>query len=549
MNINTHGKARRSVAWQLTALLGSAAISAAAFAAEVCPELYYKGKMTLPFMPAFVSVDNYRDGEGLTVSSFLNATRYKPPVGATVYTRFERDLVAKIPNIGEQDLSTFNGADVLKFTDFLDPLSPVTVWPNHAQKVPEDVLSAPWNDSEWVILPQGFLGDLRPGRLSMIRMIPGSYQEFLIHQSTQDGDNYAENEPGNQPRNYHEVAWHDMDGDGLKDAVTVRSSYKPPYYLAAYGELVYFKNPGADLDPNVPWQEVVLYGGLNTDGKAGDTDVDIADLDADGQVEIIATRFFTGPSAKNGQIDIYGAPEGGSWADVNADLGVFPRLKALLTNQGLPFGVTVVDLNGDGKLDLLATNHQEDGCRPGNTPGRVFGIETPEDGDLFNGTWVTHILKDGIRPQPTLAGFPSPGRLAPGLATPFWPVKFLEGISKPNIVVGGDEAGKVWVLTPRNPEDTTDWNYDSGVIFDINTYYGANTTQTPFPAGHIAQGRTNGTMGTVAVRYSDNSDFGEAEIYVPAYEAFDIHVLSYRKPQPDSELYACSPDVKYACVK
>ena len=69
-----------------------------------------------------------------------------------------------------------------------------------------------------------------------------------------------------------------------------------------------------------------------------------------------------------------------------------------------------------------------------------------------------------------------PGRLAPGRVKAFWPVRSMADVLKPWIIVGGDEASKVWVLKPRD-QDPNDWKYRSAVIFDINDFYGPNTSQ------------------------------------------------------------------------
>ena len=47
----------------------------------------------------------------------------------------------------------------------------------------------------------------------------------------------------------------------------------------------------------------------------------------------------------------------------------------------------------------------------------------------------------------------------------------LKGKVKPWIVVSGDEASKVWLLTPKSPSKTN-WEYLSAVVFDINDTYG-----------------------------------------------------------------------------
>ena len=140
-----------------------------------------------------------------------------------------------------------------------------------------------------------------------------------------------------------------------------------------------------------------------------------------------------------------------------------------------PFGISFYQVKPgyeDEWLDLYMEWHY---------PLMEYALEQPADGDIFGSSWTTHILKDNIRPQPT---YPAPnndpagpGRLAPGLAQEFWPSRWDENFYKPWVLVGGDEAAKVWLLRPTS-EDPSDWNYDSAVIFDINDHYGANTSQS-----------------------------------------------------------------------
>ena len=158
-----------------------------------------------------------------------------------------------------------------------------------------------------------------------------------------------------------------------------------------------------------------------------------------------------------------------------------------------------MDLNGDGVIDVLATNHQRGlDCRADEAiDGRVYALEAPADPSrLFDeDAWTTHILLDGIRPNVTPPGATG-CRLGPGAALPFYP-RNNEGDSahRPSIVVGGDQASKVWVLSPST-EDEKVWEYDSTVIFDINEYYGEGTTQTELAD---REGVTISTIGKVAI--------------------------------------------------
>ncbi len=542
---------------------------------DFCPNVYKAGVLPLNFNPAFLHVDNFnhangRSYDGLVITSFFNAIKDPQGLGSVAF--FQRDLVARITGIGYRSPSWFNvDRDVELLTD-LD-LPPITdplplesalptnsgpgqhVWPNEAQRVPDGILQF-----EAIVSPQGFHPTPEPGRLTLINLDDPNRTEYLIDQSTQDGSlpcrfdpsdpNYSED---NQPRFYHLVKWADFDGDGLKDVVTVRSGFKVTgtFCISPLGEVVWFKNPGGAIDPNTPWEEHVVAGFPslpNGFGGAGGADIslDVADLENDGVPEIVGGNFFTGE-----MITLYGAPVGEDWTDV--DVTTNPaRYAQISTEQGAPFQASFADLNKDGRLDVLATNHQSDGCFPRTQdviPGRVYALEQPASGDIFNDPWVTHILKDDIRPNPT---YPAPnndpagpGRLAPGLAQVFWRTPWDEFFYKPWVLAGGDEASQVWLLKP-NSEDPTDWTYSSAVIFDINDYYGANASQS-FSAPAPATGVSISTIGGPAWRYDRDWAWGAyAEIYIPVFEGRDLHRITFR-PRSASQKIVCPADGALAC--
>lgn len=509
-------------------------------APPTCPKVYEKGVLALDFQPAFLHVDTFASGDGLTISSFFNvASRING-----VPTFFERDLVARIENLDSLDATTFDPAvDVEELTDLtVPPFMAQTVWPNDAELAPAGMLPF-----EGLVVPQGFHPAQAPGRLTIINLDDPARTEYVVHQSTQNAA-LPPHAPGNQPRFYHRAVFIDMDGDGLEDIVTVRSGFRiltfppPPVVYPPFSELVWFKNPGAAIDPGVQWQEHVLSG---PSPLGPDINLVAHDFEGDGVPEIIATHFFTGDTANpptKGKIAIYGAPVGGDWTDVNPSAFAFARQADISVDQGFPFDIEIVDLNLDGKVDLLATNHQSDACSPFPTvAGRVYALEQPASGDVFNDAWTTHILMDDIRPQPSLPPVNPPGRLAPGRAQAFHAIGAQEGERKPNIVVGGDEAGKVWVLEADEQDDPSDWNYTSAVIFDINDFYGPGTTQSEIDGVSVS------TIGAPAVRYDGPQGHGFAEIYVPVFEARDIHVFTYR-PQGPWARVSCPADELLACV-
>ena len=554
----THALATRARlrALSLTVSVAAAVLLAApgASAANYCPAVWKKAVLPLNFNPAFTHIDKFNvagggQQEGLLVSSFFNVL--KDPTGTTVTSYFSRDLVARVAGLDTLDLSTFNkDTNVEVLTDISGPPYN-TVWPNIVSRVPDGVVPF-----EAVVAPQGFLAAFPPGRLSLINMDSPTRQEYLVDQSTGLFDEFGvgipcDGEDTNKPRFYHEVQYADMDGDTYLDIVTVRSGFKPTgagSFCGFAGDLVYFKNPGPALAANTEWEEHLLFG-TPTIVTGPDTSIRLYDFEHDGIPEVIASHFFN----RAGAIRIYGAPAGSTWASVNPPAVVVRQAGvAGPTSQGKPFGLELVDLNLDGKVEILYTNHQPDNCftvTQDAIPGRVVALEQPVSGNVFGGaaSWPMHILKDNIRPNPTHpAPAMGPGRLAPGGAVVFTPVAGLQGTVKPWIVVSGDEASKVWLLTPKIATSKTNWDYLSAVIFDINATYGPGTTQTIMGPAGISPGEVISTIGTVSVRYDGPGTTAKAQIYIPVFEAKAIHVLTLSTGSA-SDRVVCPPDVREAC--
>lgn len=546
------GRVLRSIILILAATAVPLLVSPPVTAANYCPAVWKKGVLPLNFNPAFMEIDYYNSpagpSEDLMVTSFFNAL--KDPTGNTVTSYFYRDVVARIRGLDNLDPLTFDkDADVEELSDIGGPPvigAPNTMnWPNDAVRVPDGVVPF-----EAVAVPQGFLAAIPPGRLSLINLDDPGRQEYIVHQSTggPPGDSCDSSSNVSKPRFYHDLAFVDMDNDGFRDIATVRSSFKvqgPGSICFFTGELVWFENPGAALSPGVQWEEHVLLGFPVTE-SGPDTSIEAYDFENDGIPELIATSFFI----NGGFIRIYGAPVGQPWSSVDQVNGPFVRQGLIAAGaQGQVFDIELVDLNLDGKIDVLSTNHQGDNCfsvTQSAIPGRVNAYEQPASGNVFGGGWVRRTLKDDIRPNPTFpAPTAGPGRLAPGKAHAFTTVRGLQGKTKPWIVVGGDEASKVWLLTPKSPSKTN-WEYQSAVIFDINDTYGPGTTQTIMGPGGISPGEVISTIGKPAVRYDSPSATGQAQIFIPVFEAKQIHVLTLRTGSAGDRV-VCPPDVRESC--
>jgi hypothetical protein len=487
-----------------------------------CVEVYHRGVITTPFNPSFLHVSTFRDARGrprdaLLMSSFFNVV--KNADGTKVERFVERDLAAWIPDLSAVDPATFDAKRELEVLTDRDGRAPRTVWPNETERVPDGVLPF-----QAIVIPGGFLSGERPGRLTLVDVDSPARVEYVVAEADDRPPVCSDGRLENWRWYYHGAVFLDVDGDGLKDLITARGSFRAfQFRCPNTGELVWFKNPGKALRPDTPWAVQVLTG-LPDDRNGPEINLAAADLDSDGVVEVVATHFFT-----SDHITIFGPPAGKPWSALTGAGVAQLRRKTVMTGQGRPFAVQAVDLNLDGRVEILTSNHQGDGCfdmTRDAIPGRVLALLQPASGRIFDEDWRVQVLKDDIRPNPS---FPpparAPGRLAPSRAVAFWPQRSMEGRVRPWIVVGGDEASKIWVLRPLGDKGRDDWRYESAVIFDINDWYGPNTSQTLVKD---PQGVSISTVGSLTWRYDLPGPDGRAEIYAPVFEAKHIHSFSFR---------------------
>ena len=226
---------------------------------------------------------------------------------------------------------------------------------------------------------------------------------------------------------YHRVIWHDMNGDGLLDAITARA--KKPMIGRASGELLWLEQP-VNNKAGV-WKEHIMVNGPDVHFR-------IKDLNGDGQIEIVATNFFHKKLWLVTKSD-------GEWTKHLID-----------GNMGKPFDIELHDLNNDGKLDLLATNHEND------DKAAVFGYEIPAD---LTSEWKRHTLYSGFKTLQKGVGQGSPGE-----ALAIHPNKN-DTSSKPVILVAGDGSQKAHMLTPVS-QDSNSWEYTEEVVVDVGCTVG-----------------------------------------------------------------------------
>ncbi|KAJ3167227.1 hypothetical protein HK101_011810, partial [Irineochytrium annulatum] len=242
---------------------------------------------------------------------------------------------------------------------------------------------------------------------------------------------------------YHRAVLMDVNADGVMDIMTCRAK-KPLVGGSGSGSQVYL-TANDPTKPTGAWTEHVI-------GSHCDTFFDVKDINGDGIPEIITAEYWGSALTVISTKD----PKG-SFA--NATNLVYNVIDAAV---GHAFDVEVVDINGDGKLDLLVSNHQGTSDNPS---GSVYAYEIPADITSPASAWTKHTLATGF---PVLQG--GQNQASPGAAHAFHPKVGASG--KPSIVVAGDGSQKAYILSP-NSASTSDWSYTTSVLWDcVNTVGG-----------------------------------------------------------------------------
>jgi len=269
---------------------------------------------------------------------------------------------------------------------------------------------------------------------------------------------------------YHEVEWHDFNGDGLKDILTVRvnkNGFVPGDYDE--GDFMWLENPG-QANFLKEWKPHYIAKG---------PDVIFKTIPHKGGLAVFCTEFFrTKPGHDHPRISVRLLNSKGEQTGV----------RIIDDNLGLPFAVNLDDLDGDGKKELIATNHQNDET---DIKAAIFAYEVPWD-DLMNGEFKRHTLVY----HPSLIKRPDKGVGSPGFAYPFYPQKDMTGMK--HIVCAGDGSFDVWYLRP-----TGRFQYEVQII--------------DFP----------GTTGELLLKDWDGD--GIMDILVPDNDEWGIHGITFEQ--------------------
>lgn len=386
----------------------------------------------------------------ITVRSLGQLNINKPGFLASISQKGSDSLyISSFQLLGGDSVSRLdNLADVVKSGSIAN--APTTkiggsiTWPNDATPVPSSLFG-----TDGIIIGGGFL-------------VPGKGNGGLFFSPT--GANGASGnwvKLGGTKKDwfYHRVIFADIDMDGKDEIVTCRA--RVPVIGNRETMLVYLK-PADPSKPTGTWTEVEI-------GTGCDALFTVVDINGDGIPEILTPSFFT--SVFN------------LFTSTNKNAGFSDPSsvkKVLLDNTiGAAFDVEYVDINNDGKKDLLVTNHQGSGATP--VPG-VYAYEIPADITDAKG-YVRHTLADGF--PVTQWGL---NQASPGSPVAFHPTQASKS-GPPYIALAGDAAQIAYVLVPGEKP----WEYKTTTLINCGC-----------------------TVGALAVKDVDGD--GNVEIFVPCYD-------------------------------
>jgi len=160
------------------------------------------------------------------------------------------------------------------------------------------------------------------------------------------------------------------------------------------------------------------------------------------------------------------------------------------------YSVALVDLNGDGKQQLLVNNHETKQKTNG-----IWAYSLPEDGDLMNGEFV----KNTIATEFNVVFNLFVPQMSPGFPYAVWPHGKEDG-ERAHVFVAGDGDQSAHDLYPSEGE----FGYTDDLIVNAK-----------------------GTVGALA--FTDLNNDGWTEMWMPNYDKSYVELFKFRAPTPADE--------------
>ncbi len=415
---------------------------------------------------------------------------------ALLISRFGKDangknlpgLISIVPNLNKVDWQDYHGSSAEL------PVSTISglVWPN--QVTDPQVIAG----REVIAVAEGFFSfpfakESQAGTVTLLSVdqIADSNKSPLIHRIF----------PKEKSWFYHQADWIDMDHDGLLDLLTARSNWNPILSLLdaniakvygklqwlpfikklmppefVRGEMVWFKNPGPGTALAGEWKKNLLLDDKNAAKSAPDLFFRFCQIG--GKTVLIA------PAAWKGRFTVF-------WRQDEKAAWTSPLRQRVFSEDfgSLIFDVQCIDLNGDGRNDILFSNHEAEAER-----SAVYALDFV--GGSIEGDVIPHKLQGNI-----LTTKPGRGQASPGAATAYYPAPSVS--KKPFIVVSGDGAEQVYLLRPEQ----TAWKYSAEVLLDAR--------KTSSKEGSITGGIDIGQV----------DDHLNREAFVPLYDWNQVQIL------------------------
>jgi hypothetical protein len=144
---------------------------------------------------------------------------------------------------------------------------------------------------------------------------------------------------------------YDVDGDGLNDVITA---------YEGHGHGVYWHKQVREADGTISWKQISITGAPGEESQTGIVfsqphALDLADINGDGLLDVVTGKRFwahgpDGDAEPNAPAVLY-------WFELRREAGKARYTAHLIDNDsGVGTQVMAVDVNKDGKLDVVAGN-------------------------------------------------------------------------------------------------------------------------------------------------------------------------------------------------